>query len=130
MMRFGVVTLAFGLVLLAAHAPVAAAQQRTVTKVVAVAKPKVYGGPCPAEIQFIGTIFVSHHPVMVEYRWERSDGAMGETQKVEIRSAGQAVYETWTLGAQGKQYRVWEKLHVLAPTGIASAPAVATVTCR
>jgi hypothetical protein len=106
------------------------AQQHTVTKVVAAAKPNTFSGPCPTEIQFIGTIFVSRHPVTVEYRWERSDGAMGERQKVEIGSAGQGVYESWKLGARGKHYQVWEKLHVLAPTGISSAPATAKVTCQ
>ena len=112
------------------HAGALLAQQHTVTKVIAVAKPKTFSGPCPAEMEFVGTIFVSRHPVMVEYRWERSDGTIGERRKVEIRSAGQGVYETWKFGAPGTNYFLWEKLHVLTPTGITSAPAAATVRCR
>jgi len=106
------------------------AQQRTVTKVVAIAKPKNYTGRAPATIEFVGTIFVSKHPVTVEYQWERSDGGMGERKKVTIRSAGQGVTDSWQLGAPGQHLRVWEKLHILAPTGITSAAAVATINCR
>ena len=91
------------------------AQEHTVTKVAVVAKPKVYHGPCPAEIQFVGTIFVSKHPVTVEYQWERSDGAKGERQKVVIRSAGQGVYDSWRLSASKSHMKVREKLHVLMP---------------
>ena len=54
----------------------AEAQQYTVTKVVVIAKPSTYTGPCPATIEFLGTIFVGR-PAIVEYRWERSDGVMG-----------------------------------------------------
>lgn len=107
-----------------------AAQQRTMTRVVAIAKPKAYNGPAPARIEFIGTIFVSKHPVVVQYQWERSDGAKGERKRIEIRSTGQGVSDTWTLGQKGKRMRVWEKLNVLAPTGISSAPAVVTINCR
>lgn len=106
------------------------AQQHTVTKVAIVAKPKVYTGPCPADLQFIATVFVSRHPVMIEYRWERSDGAKTSPRKLEIRSAGQGIYDTWRLGAGHQHMRVWEKLHVLAPTGISSPEGVATVNCR
>jgi hypothetical protein len=104
--------------------------QHTVTKVVAIAKPAHYTGPCPADIQFIATVFVSRHPVTIEYQWERSDHARGPRQRLEIRSAGQGIYDTWRLGARGQHLRVWQKLHVLAPTGISSAPAVAQLTCR
>ncbi|HYM61890.1 MAG TPA: hypothetical protein VEZ11_13485 [Thermoanaerobaculia bacterium] len=106
------------------------AQEHTVTKVAIVAKPKVYTGPCPADIQFIATIFVSRHPVWVDYQWERSDGAKGERQRVEIRSAGQGIYTTWHLGAGREQLHIWERLHVLAPTGISSPPGNVTVNCR
>lgn len=106
------------------------AQERTVTKVVAIAKPKMYDGPAPATLEFVGTIFVSRHPVTVEYQWERSDGAKGERRKITIRSEGQGVKDSWQLGAPGEHLRVWEKLHVLVPTGIASAAAVVTVNCR
>ena len=103
---------------------------QTVTRVGAVAKPKAYSGQCPAEIQFIGTIRVSRHPVSVEYVWERSDGAQSRRQRVVIRSAGQAVREYWTLGARAERLHVWEQLHVLAPTNIRSPRVAVRVNCR
>jgi hypothetical protein len=106
------------------------AQEHTVSKVGIVAKPKVYNGPCPADLRFIATIFVTRHPVFVEYRWERSDGARGERRRIEIRSAGQGVTDTWRLGGRHQRLTVWEKLRVLAPTGISSAPASVRVNCR
>ena len=102
----------------------------TVTRVSIVARPRVYNGPCPATIDFIGTIRVSRHPVMVTYQWVRSDGARGERQQVEIRSAGQGVTDRWTLGAGREHLRIWEQLHVLAPTGIVSPRQVVDVNCR
>jgi hypothetical protein len=101
----------------------------TVTKVVTIAKPKRYSGPCPTTIEFVGTIFVSH-PARVEYRWERSDGATGSTQTVDIRSAGQGVKDTWRIGTPGKSFSGWVKLHVLAPTGISSDAATFDIRCQ
>lgn len=111
--------------------PIAVVAQRTVTGVSIVARPAVYNGPCPATIQFISTIRVSRFPVMVDYRWERSDGAIGPRRKVRINSAGRGVTDTWTLGSsRGQHFRIWERLHVLAPTGIQSQGQVVTVNCR
>ena len=107
-----------------------AAHAQTITSVGLVAKPKVYTGPCPAEIQFIGTIHVSRHPVAIDYFWERSDGAKGPRHRIVIRSAGQAVREYWTLGAHRDHLQVWEQLHVIAPTGIRSPRAFVRVNCR
>ena len=104
--------------------------QHTVTRVGIVAKPKAYDGPCPADIQFIATIHVSHYPTFAEYVWERSDGAKGPRQRVEIRSAGRGVTDSWHLGAGRRRFVVWERLHVLAPTGITSPEARVTITCR
>jgi hypothetical protein len=106
------------------------AQSRTVTRVGIVARPKVYRGPCPATIEFIATVFVSHHPVMIEYEWERSDGARSSRQRTEIRSAGQGISTTWTLGAGRERREVWERLHVLAPTGIRSPVARMRIVCQ
>jgi hypothetical protein len=106
------------------------AQVHTVTRVGAVAKPKSYRGPCPATIEFIGTIHVSRYPVRVEYQWERSDGGKGPREMVEIDSAGRGVTDRWTLGAGHDRMNVWERLHVLAPTGISSPPAHAHLDCR
>lgn len=104
--------------------------QRTVTRVAIVAKPRVYDGPCPADLQFTATIFVSHYPTFADYQWERSDGAKGPRQHVDIRSAGRGVTDSWHLGAGRRRYVVWERLHVLAPTGIYSPEARVTVNCR
>lgn len=106
------------------------AHAQTVTRVGAVAKPKNFRGRCPAEIQFVGTIHVSRHPVEVEYVWERSDGARSERHRVVIRSAGQSVNEYWTLGGPGQRMVIWEQLHVLAPTNIRSDRVPVHVNCR
>lgn len=108
----------------------AAAHAQTVTRVGVVAKPKNFSGRCPAEIQFIGTIHVSRHPVEVEYVWERSDGAKSERRRIVIRSAAQGVNEYWTLGTRGMRKVVWEQLHVLAPTNIRSKRVPVRVNCR
>ena len=107
-----------------------AAKVRTVTSVGIVAKPRSYSGPCPVTLQFIGTIHVSRFPVWVDYVWERSDGARGRRQRVRIDSAGRGVSETWRLGSRRQRMQVWERLHVLAPTGINSPVARVNVNCR
>ena len=117
------------LVLLAAAGSLAA-QVHTVSKVAIVAKPKVYTGPCPADIQFIGTIFVNRYPVNVSYQWERSDGAVGPRRTITIRSSGQGVYDTWHVGGDHQHLNLWERVHVLAPTGIRSPEVRVTVNCR
>jgi hypothetical protein len=126
-LRRSVVRFALVVALAVAVGIPAFSQERTVTKVAIVAKPQVYTGPCPAALQFIATVFVSHHPVWIDYRWERSDGAMGPRTRLEIGSAGQGIYTTWTLSKGGT---FWERLHVLAPTGISSPQGTAHVNCR
>ncbi len=106
------------------------AQVRTVSRVGIVVKPQVYRGPCPATLTFEATIFVTRHPATVVYQWERSDGAKGARQRVTIDSAGRGVVDTWTLGGGLQHLRVWEQLHVVAPTNIRSPRAVARVNCR
>jgi len=116
--------------LLAVAPAPAPAATHTVTKVVAVVNPKSWNAPCPATLKFTGTIFVSHHPATVTYRWERSDGATGQVQTLTINAAGQGVSETWQLGAGKQHLKVWEKLHVLTPTGISSNQAAVQVNCK
>ena len=107
-----------------------AAKVRTVTSVGLVAKPRSYSGPCPATLRFIGTIHVSRYPVWVDYQWERSDGARGRRQRIRIDSVGRGVSETWQLGSGRQRMQVWERLHVLAPTGISSPAVRVNVRCR
>lgn len=106
--------------------PLAAA---TVSGVGIVARPRKYDGPCPATIEFIATIRVTH-PSRVTYRWVRSDGAEGPKRVVDIHGAGQGVTDSWTLGRGRQNMRIWEQLHVLAPTGIRSARQVVQLRCR
>jgi hypothetical protein len=122
------IVLAF-LASLALASVAALAQQHTVTRVGIVAKPQAYNGHCPARIEFIATIHVSH-PSRVEYQWERSDGGRGQRESVDIHSAGQGVTDSWTLGGGNERLVVWERLHVLAPTGISSPQARVHVNCR
>jgi hypothetical protein len=107
----------------------AEAQRYTVTKVVAIAKPRTYAGPCPATVEFLGTIFVSR-PGRVEYRRERSDGVMGPRESVDIRSAGKGVTTTWKVGTPHKGFSGWEKLHALAPKDIISNQAAVHIKCN
>ena len=106
------------------------AAEHTVTRVGIVAKPNKYHGDCPTTIEWIATIHVSHHPAKVTYQWERSDGAHGPRQEVEIDSAGRGVSDTWQLGRPGMHEVVWQRLHVLAPTGISSPEARVKIECR
>ena len=106
------------------------AAEHTVTRVGIVAKPKSYHGDCPTTIEWIATIHVSHHPAKVTYQWERSDGAHGPRQEVESDSAGRGVSDTWQLGRPGMHEVVWQRLHVLAPTGISSPEARVKIECR
>jgi hypothetical protein len=109
--------------------PTAEAQQFTVTRVVVIAKPKTYSGPCPTTIGFLGTIFVSR-PARVEYRWERSDGTVGPRESVDIRSAGKGVTTTWKVGTPRRVFSGWERLRVLSPNGIVSNTAAIQIKCN
>ena len=94
------------------------------------ARPRAFNGACPATLEFIATIFVNRYPIVAEYQWERSDGAVSGRRRVNIRSRGQGVRENWTLGRGRASLHVWERLHVLAPTNILSPVAPVTVNCR
>ena len=102
-----------------------------VTRLTVGVKPHVFSATCPAHLEFIGTIAIeASHPITVEYRWERSDGAQGPTERVEVRGKGRGVFDHWELGAAHEHYQVWEKLHVLSPNGILSSPAAIRVNYR
>lgn len=101
-----------------------------VTHVSVGARPESYVGKCPAHLRFIATIVVSRSPVVVEYQWERSDGAQSAPQRIEVRGKGRGVTDSWELGAPHAPQQVWERLHVLAPNGVTSAPARVRVACH
>ena len=123
-------TIATALAVLAFGVLPAAAQVPAVQRVVAVARPPRYEGPCPARFEFIGTIFVNY-PSIVTYRWERSDRAVGPVQSVTIRGGGMGVDTTWQLGgAPGRVFSGSETLHVLSPVDMYSNPAAISLVCR
>ena len=103
---------------------------RTIEGVGIFSTPRDWSAPCPADLKFVGTINASRWPVRVEYRWERSDGAVSARRFIEVRSQHQRVTETWRLGRYRQHMVVWERLHVLAPTNIKSGQALVTVNCR
>ncbi len=108
----------------------ARADNHPVSRVTVGARPAVYTGKCPAHLRFIGTIVVTQQPIVVEYRWERSDGAKSETQRIEVRGKGRGVTDTWELGAPRSSQQVWEKIHILSPNNMISPPAFAHVNCH
>ena len=105
------------------------AQQNIVTKVVAIARSKSYTGPCPLNVDFLATIFVSR-PAKVEYRWERSDGTVGPREFVDIRGSGKGVTTTWRVGSPRRSFSVGERLRVLAPNAAASDWATVKIKCN
>jgi hypothetical protein len=107
-----------------------AAAQPAINRVVAVARPPAYNGPCPASIEFVGTIFVNR-PARVSYRWERSDRATGPVQTIFIPGGAGGVRTQWQLGRPpGQVFRGAETLHVLSPGDFYSNPAEFTLVCR
>jgi len=128
-MKIGHAPLAILALLACLFLATAEAQQYTVTKVVVIAKSKTNVGPCPMTVEFLGTIFVSR-PARVEYRWERSDGAVGPREFVDIRSAGKGVTTTWQVGAPRRNFSGWARLRVLSPNSIVSNTATIQIKCN
>ena len=110
-------------------APGLLAAEPTVLKVVTVANPQQYDGPSPAMVWFYAAVIVGKYPVSLTYQWERSDGAVSRPQTIMVKSPVQGITATWTFGAPGESYQVWEKLHIIAPVDLISEPAEATVNC-
>jgi hypothetical protein len=100
-----------------------------VTGFVPSASPKTFNGGCPATITFTSVINANQYPVMAQYQWERSDGATGQKQSVQLTAKGQTVSDTWQLGGKGERLSVWEKVHVLSPNDLSSGHAAARITC-
>lgn len=73
----------------------------------------------PFTIIYKGTITVPRN-MTVTYKWERSDGALAQTQSVNFNSGGQQsaeVQNTWTLSASGT---FSQRLHLLTPFDVVS----------
>lgn len=128
MKRLFIVTLVV-LAIYCLAAPSLWADEATVLKVVTVANPQQYEGLSPATIWFYAAVIVNKYPVSLTYQWERSDGAKSRPQTVVVTGPVQGITTTWTFGAPGESYQVWQKLHILAPADIVSEPGQAIVNC-
>lgn len=110
----------------AAPAPI-----HTVTAVTAKVSIGSYSGPCPAKLVFTGTITTTAIPkVPITYQWIRSDNTKGPKRTLKMTATTATVTDPWQLGRSGEMMRVWQKLQILAPTGITSNQADAVVLCH
>jgi hypothetical protein len=86
-------------------------------------------GPCPAQFDFRAMI-TAYEPGTVDYRWVRSDGAMGPIQSLVFAVPGtQVVGDTWTLGGPGFVFAGWEHVQITAPESVVSNDAAFTLAC-
>ena len=77
-------------------------------------------------VRLLGNI-TTNGPGSVTYRWERSDGATGQTETLNFTGAGtQTVTNSWQLSANGS---FWERVHVLTPNDTSSNDASFTNNC-
>ena len=101
------------LVLCAASAGAAGLDIRSIT---VNANQSNYNGSCPDEIVFTAwvTVVAPEDGDVFNHQWTRSDGATGPVVVHRLRRGMNRVEikETWTLGARGDRYHVWEELHV------------------
>ncbi len=75
--------------------------------------------PCRHVLLFLGTITVPHDMTVI-YKWERTDGALAQSQSIDFTGGGQQtadVETTWTLGASGD---FGQRLHILEPFDVTS----------
>ena len=96
------------------------------------ANPPIYNGPCPARIEFSGTITDNVGNRDVRYKFIRSDGA-GDTEKViHFDQPGpQTVSDSWTLGDINllPSFQGWEAIEILQPIQLQSNRAEFQMTC-
>jgi hypothetical protein len=91
------------------------------------ADPSAYVGPCPAIINFRGTIRVSR-AATVQYQFIRNDGAITPVRTLTFAAAGsQAVGTRWSLN---RDYTGWEAIKVLSPVAVESNRANFSIQCR
>jgi hypothetical protein len=124
----------FIIAVVAVLAPAQSLRAQGIVSVSVVAVPQSYVGPAPAKLKFIATVTVESSQMVFNYQWERSDGSMGKKHVVRVtKSTGKTLTleVPWQLGAPGKQYHVWEKIHVACGNQkLTSVPAEVTVTCK
>lgn len=88
--------------------------------------PKSYKGSCPKEFIFKGTI-VAKEPMVVKYKFLRSDGAVAPPKVIEFKSPGEKeVLDNWILSAD---YKGWEQIQILAPYEVFSNKAEFNLEC-
>ncbi|HEY3350982.1 MAG TPA: CARDB domain-containing protein [Thermoanaerobaculia bacterium] len=98
------------------------------------AQPRVYRGPCPVVIKFVGSIETAG-PSAVKYVFDRNDGGIDTIDRHFTLTAApfhQPVDTTWTLGAPGMHYAGWEQIRIELPTasaGFKSNKAEFEITC-
>lgn len=98
------------------------------------AQPRVYKGPCPVVIKFVGSIETAG-PSAVKYVFDRNDGGIDTVDRHFTLTAApfhQSVDTTWTLGAPGMHYAGWEQIRIELPTasaGFKSNKAEFEITC-
>jgi hypothetical protein len=97
------------------------------------AQPRVYKGPCPVPIKFVGSIETAG-PSAVKYVFDRNDGGIDTIDRhfTAVAPFHQPVDTTWTLGAPGMHYAGWEQIRIELPTasaGFKSNKAEFEITC-
>lgn len=96
-------------------------------------RPGSYTGRAPARLRFIAHIELEGARTF-NYHWERSDGAKGPVQVVQVKNPRQrmiTVSDSWQLGAPGQHMEVWERIQVnCGNQHVTSGSATAVISCR
>ena len=98
------------------------------------AQPRVYKGPCPVTIKFVGSIETAG-PSYVKYVFDRNDGGMDAVDRhfTAVAPFHQPVETAWTLGGPGMHYAGWEQIRIELPAasaGFKSNKAEFEITCE
>ena len=98
----------------------------------AVDVPSYQGGPCPAKLNFTGTIVADKTPTgPITYQWVHSDTSVkSPVHTLTMTGKGSLVTTSWSVGSSGEMMRVWVELRVLTPNAIKSEKVYAAVLCR
>jgi hypothetical protein len=113
------------------NAPPGGTSSGTITAYLS-ANPATYNGPCPATIEFSGTItdYVGNRDVT--YRFVFSDGAAQAMPVIHFNQPGsQTVSTSWTLGDINSlpSYQGWAAIEILQPVQFQSNQAQFQLTC-